>query len=167
MRLKNVFLCVFFTSKTFHQTSCASVTRLPPFFHICTILSSWRLFSTESLLGTWSFICQNWINIVDGTNIVNLPEERFGLNSISAHNTRGIALRDSATLLKVYGTGEVIGLDKRVMQSLPSLMPKCPSNLGVEVFFWSCSFSLLILIWFILRILLWNYFSIDSHLISV
>lgn len=122
------------TSKTFSQTNCASVTRLPPFLHVSTILSSLRLFSTKSLLATGSFICQNWINIVDGTNIVNLLEEWSWLNSISADNTRGKALRDSATLLKVFCSEEVIGLDKRVMQSLPSLMPKCPYNLRVEFF---------------------------------
>lgn len=74
----------------------------------------------------------------------------------------GKALGDSATLLKVFCSGEVIGLDKGVMQSLPSLMPKCPSNLGVE-FFCGCSVCLLTLFWLILGILLENYFSIHSN----
>lgn len=146
------------TSKTFHQTNCASVTRLPLFLLVSAIHSPPKLFSTESFLATGSFICQNWINIVDGTNIVNLPEEWSWLNSISADNTRGKALRDSATLLKVFCSGEVIGFDKRVMQSLPSLMPKCPSNLGGEFFFFWAALSLT-LIWLILWVLLENYFS--------
>lgn len=127
------------TSKTCRQTNCASVTRLPPFLCVSAIFSSLKLFSGKSLLATGSFICQNWINIVDGTNIVNLPEEWSWLNSISADNTKRKALRDSATLLKVLCSGEVIGLDKRVMQSLPSLMLKCPYSLGVELFF-RCTF---------------------------
>lgn len=77
------------TSKTFYQTNCASVTRLPPFPHVSAILTPSKLFSSESFLATGSFICQNWINIVDGTNIVNLPEEWSWLNSISADNTGG------------------------------------------------------------------------------
>lgn len=154
------------TSKTFHQTNCASVTRLAPFLHVSAILFPPKLFSTKSVLATGSFICQNWINIVDGTNIVNLPEEWHWLNSISADNTRGKALGDSATLLKVFCSGEVIGLDKRVMQSLPSLMPKCPSNLWVE-FFLQLLFPSSDTYWLILWILLGNYFSIDSGVINV
>lgn len=77
------------TSKTFHQSNCASVTKLPPLLHVSPTLSPPKLFSTESLLATGSFICQNWINIVDGTNIVNLPEEWSWLNSICADNTGG------------------------------------------------------------------------------
>lgn len=125
MWLKNIFLCMLLLIRSFIRRG---VRLLQGYLLFLADLSSKKLFSTESLLATGSFICQNWINIVDGTNIVNLPEEWGWLNSISADNTRGKALRDSATLLKVFCSGEVIGVDKRVMQSLPSLMPKCPSN---------------------------------------
>lgn len=143
----------FLTFKTLYHIKCASLTRLLLLVCFFVILSSLKLFFTDSLLATGSFICQNWINIVDGTNIVNLPEEWSWLNSISADNTRGKALRDTATLLKVFCFGEVIGLDKRVMQSLPSLKPKCRSNVGVE-FFCNCSAFLLSLIQLIFRALL-------------
>lgn len=148
MRLKNVFLCVFLPPRPFIRPTVHLLQGYLLFFMSHAILYPPKLFSTESFLATGSFICQNWINIVDGTNIVNLSEEWSWLNSISADNTRGKALGDSATLLKVFCSGEVIGLDKRVMQSLPSLMPKCPSNTGVE-FFCSYSFSILTLIWLI------------------
>lgn len=103
-----------------------------------------------------------------GTNIVNLPEEWRWLNSISADNATEKALRDGASLLEVLCSEEVIGPDKRVMQSLASLMPKWPSNLQ-EGFFYSCSFPILTLIWLILW---WRkkkklFFSIESKVITV
>lgn len=48
-----------------------------------TAFSAWWFF-------TGSFICQDRINIVDGTNIVNLLEEWSRLNSISADKSREI-----------------------------------------------------------------------------
>lgn len=165
MRLKNVFLCVFLPLRPFIRPTVHLLQGYLLSFMSPRSFPPSKLFFNKSFLATGSFICQNWINIVDGTNIVNLAEEWSWLNSISADNTGGKALRDSATLLKVFCSGEVIGLDKGVMQSLPSLMPKCPSNLRVE-FFCSYSFSVLTIIWLILWILSENDFSIDSEVIS-
>lgn len=119
---------------SFHQSKCASVTRFPSFLHAFAIVSSPTLFSTNSLFVTGSFICWTWINIVDGTNIVNLLEEWNWLNSILADNTKGNAVRDGATLLSVICSREGIGLNKRVMQSLLSLKPECPFRVGVKTF---------------------------------
>lgn len=73
MRLKNVFLCVFLPLRPFIRPTVHLLQGYLLSF-ISLTLSPPKLFSTESLLATGSFICKNWINIVDGTNIVNLPK---------------------------------------------------------------------------------------------
>lgn len=77
--------------ESFHQTNGSSLTSSALLF-FSAFFSSRRPFSAK-LLSTWSFICHNWINIVDGTNIVNLPEEWGRLNSILADNTKGKSTR--------------------------------------------------------------------------
>ena len=141
------------TSKTFHQPNCASVTRLPPFFHVGAILSWWKRFlptSSQSLLATWSFICQNWINIVDGTNIVNLPGrmEQTEFNLVRQCH-RGKPLRDSGTLLKVSRSGEVIGPDKRGDAEFALINAKVPLQCRSGAFLCLCSFFRSTLIWVI------------------
>lgn len=61
----------------------------PPFPPgLCVPVSS-EAIHLQALLATRSLICAEWINIVDGTNIVNLQEEWRRLNSISADNSKG------------------------------------------------------------------------------
>lgn len=74
---------------TFHQASCASITgfRFLSRGHIFFSFTEAILF--KILVSEQIFYLAHWINIVDGTNIVNLPEEWSGLNSICADNARG------------------------------------------------------------------------------
>lgn len=71
-------------SITYHQ-AVASVSRPPSLVRSFppTAFSAWRFF-------TGAFICQGRVNIVDGTNIVNLLEEWSRLDSISADKSREI-----------------------------------------------------------------------------
>lgn len=109
---------VFYSSSSLHHVS-SSLFRGPP--------SPWWFF-------TGSFICQDRINVVDGTNIVNLLEEWSRLNSISADKSREIYSEAAPLCWKSH---VLRGHWSRPagMQRLLSLIPTWPFSSCTFVFF--------------------------------
>lgn len=124
------------TSQTSPQPGRATVTRLLPLFFSVSL--SPRASTPIPLLHVRSHSPPNhsrqadllsaraWINIVDGTNIVNLLEEWSRLNSISADNAVGQRRSETVPLCwKSSVLERLLALTKGRCRVLPSLMSKC------------------------------------------
>lgn len=139
------------TSQTSPQAGRASVTRLLPLF-LSLSLSS-RASTPIPLLHVQSHSPPNhsrqadllsagaWINIVDGTNIVNLLEEWSRLNSISADNAVGERRSETVPLCwKSSVLERLLALTKGRCRVLPSLMSKCRLKIRLQLSFFPVFF---------------------------
>lgn len=142
------------TSQTSPQAGRATVTRLLPLFFSVSL--SPRASTPIPLLHVRSHSPPNhsrqadllsagaWINIVDGTNIVNLLEEWSRLNSISADNAVGQRRSETVPLCwKSSVLERLLALTKGRCRVLPSLMSKCRLKSDCRGFSSQCFFYLL------------------------